>query len=84
MADALVANSSYATQIEEEAALTNAQQQRYELANRPLSPGRGLLPERRFPPSRISTAPSRAASKLNINKLASQISLYQALGGGWK
>jgi len=83
VADALVANSSYATQIEAEAALTNAQQKRFELATVRYRQGEDSYLNVLSAQQDLYSA-QQGRLEAQYNKLASQISLYQALGGGWK
>jgi multidrug efflux system outer membrane protein len=83
VADALVANSSYATQIEAEGALTNAQQKRFELANLRYRQGEDSYLNVLSAQQDLYSA-QQGRLEAQYNKLASQISLYQALGGGWK
>jgi multidrug efflux system outer membrane protein len=83
VADALVANSSYATQIEAEGALTNAQQKRFELANLRYRQGEDSYLNVLSAQQDLYSA-QQGHLEAQYNKLASQISLYKALGGGWK
>jgi multidrug efflux system outer membrane protein len=83
VADALVANGSYARQISEEAALITAQQRRYELANLRYRSGEDSYLNVLSAQQDLYSA-QQGLLQAQFNKLASQISLYQALGGGWK
>lgn len=82
VADALVAKQSYTKQIEEERLLITAQQRRVELAN--LRYGQGedsylnvLSAQRDLYNAQQDLLQAR------YRQLASQISLYKSLGGGW-
>ena len=83
VADALVANSSYASQIEAGRLLIAAQQSRYDLAN---------LRHRQGDDSYLNVLSAQQdlySAQQNIlqaqfQKLSAQVLLYQALGGGWK
>jgi multidrug efflux system outer membrane protein len=83
VADALVGVSSYAQQIDEEAALVNAQQNRYDLANSRYRQGEDTYLNALTAQQDLFSA-QQGLIQTQFNKLASQISLYQALGGGWK
>ena len=83
VADALVASSSYATQIEAELKLINAQQRRYELANLRYRQGDDTYLNVLSAQQDLYNA-QQELLQAQFRKLASQISLYQALGGGWK
>jgi len=83
VADALVANSSYAAQIDAEAALINAQQIRFDLANARYRQGEDSYLNVLSAQQDLYSA-QQGLLQAQFNKLASQISLYQALGGGWK
>lgn len=83
VADALVASSSYESQIVVEMALVNAQQRRYDLANLRYRQGEDTyLNVLSAQQDLYSAQQGRIAAQ--YNKLAGQISLYKALGGGWK
>ena len=83
VADALVANSSYAAQIDAEAALINAQKIRFDLANARYRQGEDSYLNVLSAQQDLYSA-QQGLLQAQFNKLASQISLYQALGGGWK
>jgi outer membrane protein, multidrug efflux system len=83
VADALVANSSYATEIEAEAALINAQQIRFDLANARYRQGEDSYLNVLSAQRDLYSA-QQGLLQAQYNKLASQVSLYKALGGGWK
>lgn len=82
-ADALVGVSSYTQQINEEAALVNAQQNRYDLATVRYRHGDDTYLNALTAQQDLFSA-QQGLIQTQFNKLASQISLYQALGGGWK
>ncbi len=83
VADALVGVSSYAQQMDEEGALVNAQQSRYDLANSRYRQGEDTYLNALTAQQDLFSA-QQGLIQTQYNKLASQISLYQALGGGWK
>ena len=83
VADALVASSSYADQIQVELKLINAQQRRYELANLRFRQGDDTYLNVLSAQQDLYSAQQELLQS-QYRKLASQISLYQALGGGWK
>jgi multidrug efflux system outer membrane protein len=83
VADALVAASSYANQIEAEIKLISAQQRRYELANLRYRQGEDTYLNVLSAQQGLYGA-QQELLQVQFRKLASQISLYQALGGGWK
>jgi multidrug efflux system outer membrane protein len=83
VADALVASGSYARQIEAETALINAQQIRFELATLRYRQGEDTYLNVLSAQQDLYSA-QQGRIQAQYNKLASQISLYQALGGGWK
>jgi multidrug efflux system outer membrane protein len=83
VADALVGVSSYAQQIGEEAALVKAQQNRYDLANSRYRQGEDTYLNALTAQQDLFSA-QQGLIQTQFNKLASQISLYQALGGGWQ
>jgi len=83
VSDALVARDSYASQIVVEAALINAQQRRYELANLRYRQGEDTYLNVLSAQQDLYSA-QQGQIAAQYNKLASQISLYKALGGGWK
>jgi multidrug efflux system outer membrane protein len=82
-ADALVATGSYARQIEAETALINAQQIRFELATLRYRQGEDSYLNVLSAQQDLYSA-QQGRIQAQYNQLASQISLYQALGGGWK
>ncbi len=83
VSDALIANSSYATEIETEAALINTQQIRFDLANARYRQGEDSYLNVLSAQQDLYSA-QQGLLQAQYNKLASQISLYKALGGGWK
>jgi multidrug efflux system outer membrane protein len=83
VADALVANSSYAEEIKEQTALINAQQRRYDLANLRYRQGDDTYLNVLSAQQDLYSA-QQGQIEAQYNKLASQISLYKALGGGWQ
>ena len=83
VADALVAGSSYASQIVVEVALINAQQRRYDLANLRYRQGEDTYLNVLSAQQDLYNA-QQGQIAAQYNKLAGQISLYKALGGGWK
>ena len=83
VADALIANSSYTTQIQAEAALINAQQIRFDLANARYRQGEDSYLNVLSAQRDLYSA-QQGLLQTQYDKLASQISLYKALGGGWK
>jgi multidrug efflux system outer membrane protein len=83
VADALVANSSYASQIEEQGTLIDAQQRRFDLANTRYRQGEDTYLNVLSAQQDLYSA-QQGLLEAQFNKLASQISLYTALGGGWK
>jgi multidrug efflux system outer membrane protein len=83
VADALVANGSYATVIQTEASLAQTQQRRYELANVRYRQGEDSYLNFLSAQQDLYSA-QQGLLQAQYNKLASQIALYKALGGGWK
>ncbi|HWY31131.1 MAG TPA: efflux transporter outer membrane subunit [Candidatus Acidoferrum sp.] len=83
VADALVASCSYAEEIKEQAALINSQQRRYDLANLRYRQGDDTYLNVLSAQQDLYSA-QQGQIEAQYNKLASQISLYKALGGGWK
>jgi multidrug efflux system outer membrane protein len=83
VADALVGTSSYTKQIDEEAALVDAQQKRYDLAEIRYRHGDDTYLNALTAQQDLFSA-QQGLIQTQFNKLASQISLYQALVGGWK
>ena len=82
VADALVASSSYASQIEEQGTLIDAQQRRFDLANTRYRQGEDSYLNVLSAQQDLYSA-QQGLLEAQFNKLASQISLYTALGGGW-
>lgn len=83
VSDALVGVSSYTEQIDEEAALIGAQQRRYDLAKLRYRQGDDTYLNTLAAQQDLFSA-QQGLIQAQFNKLASQISLYKALGGGWK
>jgi multidrug efflux system outer membrane protein len=83
VADALVANRSYASQIVAEAALINTQQRRYDLATLRYRQGDDTYLNVLSAQQELYSA-QQGQIQAQYNKLSSQISLYKALGGGWQ
>ena len=83
VADALVANDSYARQVEVEIVYINAEQRRYDLASLRYRQGEDTYLNVLSAQQDLYSA-QQGRLDAQYNKLASQISLYQALGGGWK
>ena len=83
VADALVATGSYASQIKARAALINAQEKRFNLANARYRQGEDSYLNVLSAQQDLYSA-QQGQLDAQYNKLASQISLYKALGGGWK
>lgn len=83
VSDALVGIRSYAQQIDEQAALVAAQQKRYDLANARYREGEDTYLNALTAQQDLFNA-QQGLIQAQFNKLSSQISLYQALGGGWK
>lgn len=83
VSDALADNSTYAAEITERGALIAAQQKRFELASARYRQGEdSYLNELLAQQDLYSAQQGRLAAQ--YHKLASQIALYKALGGGWK
>jgi multidrug efflux system outer membrane protein len=83
VADALVASSTYASQVQVETQAIETQQRRLELATVRYRQGEDSYLNVLSAQQDLYTAQSgRLQSELN--RLTSGISLYQALGGGWK
>jgi multidrug efflux system outer membrane protein len=82
VADALVANDSYANQVVEQSQAIQAQSRRFELAMLRYRQG-----EASYLPALLAQQDLYNAQlgrlQAQFNHLSSQISLYQALGGGW-
>jgi multidrug efflux system outer membrane protein len=83
VADALVGNTSYAREIETQAALAQTQQRRFDLANVRYRNGEDSYLNVLSAQQDLYSA-QQGLLQAQYNKLASQIALYQALGGGWK
>ena len=83
VADALVANNSYAAQIDAEVAAINAQQIRYDLANARYRQGDDTYLNVLSAQQDLYSA-QQGQIQAQYSKLTSKISLYKALGGGWK
>ena len=83
VADALVANRNYASQIGVEAALINTQQRRYDLANLRYRQGDDTYLNVLSAQQDLYSA-QQGQIQAQYSKLSSQISLYKALGGGWQ
>jgi multidrug efflux system outer membrane protein len=83
VADALVANSSYARQIQVEAKRGQTQQRRFELAKARYRQGEDSYLNVLSAQQDLYSA-QQGLLQAQYNKLASQIALYKALGGGWK
>lgn len=83
VADALVAATSYASQIEEELKLISAQRRRYELADLRYRQGEDSYLNVLSAQQDLYNA-QQDLLQARFRKLSSQISLYKALGGGWK
>jgi outer membrane protein, multidrug efflux system len=82
VADALVAHSTYATEVQVQTDAINTQQRRLELATARYRQGEDsylnvLLAQQDL------YGVQQGRLQFQFNSLASQISLYQALGGGW-
>ena len=82
VADALVANTSYTKQIEARAQLTQTQQRRFDLATLRYGQGEDLYLNVLSAQQDLYSA-QQGLLQAQYNKLASQIALYKALGGGW-
>jgi multidrug efflux system outer membrane protein len=83
VADALIAHSTYATEVQVETDEINTQQRRLELATARYRQGEdSYLNVLSAQQDLYSVQQSRLQAQ--FNSLSSQISLYQALGGGWK
>lgn len=83
VADALVASSTSAGQITAEADLITSQQRRFDLATLRYRHGEDTYLNVLSAQQDLYTA-RQGLIQSQFNKLASQIALYQALGGGWK
>jgi len=83
VADALAANETYARQMREQAALTATQQRRFDLADARYRQGEDTYLN--VLSAQVDLYRSQQdLLQTQFDKLASQISLYRALGGGWK
>jgi outer membrane protein, multidrug efflux system len=83
VADALAANTSYTQQIEAGSKLAETQQRRFDLANLRYRQGEDSYLNVLSAQQDLYSA-QRSLLQEQYNKLASQIALYKALGGGWK
>ena len=83
VADALVAASSYSTQVDIESAAIETQRRRYELADARYRQGDDTYLNVLSAQQDLYNA-QQGRIQARFNGLASQIALYQALGGGWK
>ena len=83
VADALVANGSYAQQIGAESKLAEVQQRRFDLATLRYRQGEDSYLNVLSAQQDLYNA-QQSLLQTQYNKLASQIALYKALGGGWK
>jgi multidrug efflux system outer membrane protein len=83
VADALVADRTYAQQIEAEEGAIRAQQRRLQLATLRYRQGEDSYLNVLSAQQDLYSA-QQARLEAQFNRLASDISLYQALGGGWK
>jgi multidrug efflux system outer membrane protein len=82
VSDALVDGASYAKQIEEEQVLIAAQQRRYDLANERYRKGEDTYLNVLSAQQNLYSA-RQELLQARYQHLASRISLYKALGGGW-
>jgi outer membrane protein, multidrug efflux system len=83
VANALADSHSYTLQIGAEAALVEVQQRRYDLASLSYRQGEGAYLDVLTAQESLFSA-QQAQIQAHYNKLNSQITLYKALGGGWK
>ena len=83
VADALVATGSYAQQAGAEAKLAETQQRRFDLASLRYREGEDSYLNVLSAQQDLYSA-QQGLLQVQYNRLASQISLYKALGGGWK
>jgi multidrug efflux system outer membrane protein len=83
VADALAAVGSYNGQIEIQRQLVNTEQRRYELADARYRKGKDTYLNVLSAQQDLFSA-QQSLLQFRLNKLSGQISLYQALGGGWK
>jgi multidrug efflux system outer membrane protein len=82
VADALVANSSYANQVAAQGQAIAAQSRRFELAMLRYRQGEDSYLNALLAQQDLYTA-QQGRLQAQFNHLSSEISLYQALGGGW-
>jgi multidrug efflux system outer membrane protein len=83
VADALTDVGSFGEQIGQEAALVDVQQRRYDLAMARYRQGEDTYLNALTAQQDLFSA-QQGLIQAQFNKLSSQISLYEALGGGWK
>ncbi|MES2467100.1 MAG: efflux transporter outer membrane subunit [Verrucomicrobiota bacterium] len=83
VADALVARPSYRQQIEAQQALVKAQQRRYELASERYREGEELYLNVLTAQQDLYSA-QQGLIRARFDSEVNDITLYQALGGGWK
>jgi multidrug efflux system outer membrane protein len=83
VADALDGTRGYADQLDTQALLTNSQQRRYDLATLRYRHGEDTYLNALLAQQDLYTAQKNQLSA-QFNRLTSQVSLYKALGGGWK
>ena len=83
VSDALVDTASYARQTEQETLLVAAQQGRYDLASTRYRQGDDTYLNTLTAQQDLYAA-RQGLIQAQFNELASRISLYKALGGGWK
>jgi len=83
VSDALVNKDSFARQVKEDEQLIVAQQRRYELANLRYRQGQDSYLNVLSAQQDLYSA-QQSLLQDQRNQLVSQISLYQALGGGWQ
>lgn len=83
VADALVSASSYAKQADAQASLIGSQQKRFDLANDRYLQGEDSYLNVLTAQQDLYNA-QQGRIDARYNQLVSQVSLYKALGGGWK
>ena len=83
VADALAANGSYTNQVAAQSQAIKAQSRRFELAMLRYRQGEGTYLSALLAQQDLYNA-QQGRLQAQFNHLSSQISLYQALGGGWK
>jgi multidrug efflux system outer membrane protein len=83
VADALIDNETYSRQISIESALITTQQRRLELATLRYRQGEDTYLNELTAQQDLYSA-QQGLLQAQLNRLASEIALYQALGGGWK